>query len=59
MTSKPVSKSANYYLDDDEKAIYGNRMADGYIKKDLLGKGGCGIVWLAVSRETGEEIAVK
>ena len=32
-------------LTKDEKLIYGDRMMHGYIKKKLLGKGGCGIVW--------------
>ena len=33
-------------LTKEEKAIYGNRTMKHYIKKKLLGKGGCGIVWL-------------
>ena len=33
-------------LTKDEKLIYGDRIMKGYIKKQLLGKGGCGIVWL-------------
>ena len=33
-------------LTKDEKIIYGDRIMKGYIKKKLLGKGGCGIVWL-------------
>ena len=32
-------------LTKDEKLIYGDRIMHGYIKKKLLGKGGCGIVW--------------
>ena len=36
----------NQELTKDEKMIYGDRIMKGYIKKKLLGKGGCGIVWL-------------
>ena len=41
-------------LTKDEKAIYGDRIMKGYIKIKLLGKGGCGIVWLcSSSNKTG------
>ena len=33
-------------LSKDEKLIFGDRIMKGYIKQKLLGKGGCGIVWL-------------
>ena len=36
----------NQELTKDEKLIYGDRIMKGYFKKKLLGKGGCGIVWL-------------
>ena len=36
----------NQELTKDEKFIYGDRIMKGYFKKKLLGKGGCGIVWL-------------
>ena len=36
----------NQELTKDEKLIYGERIMKGYNKKKLLGKGGCGIVWL-------------
>ena len=36
----------NIELTKDEKIIYGDRIMKGYTKKKLLGKGGCGIVWL-------------
>ena len=32
-------------LTKDEKTIYGDRIMHGCIKKKLLGKGGCGVVW--------------
>ena len=40
------NKDKNQELTKDEKIIYGDRIMKGYIKKKLLGKGGCGIVWL-------------
>ena len=36
----------NQELSKEEKLIYGNRIMKGYNKIKLLGKGGCGIVWL-------------
>ena len=33
-------------LSKDEKLIFGDRIMKGYTKQKLLGKGGCGIVWL-------------
>lgn len=39
--------------------MYGNRIATGYKKIDLLGKGGCAIVWLAQHIETGKKVAIK
>ena len=41
-----VTNDKNQELTKDEKLIYGDRMMKGYIKHKLLGKGGCGIVWL-------------
>ena len=40
------SNNKNQELTNDEKIIYGERIMKGYIKQKLLGKGGCGIVWL-------------
>ena len=51
--------SSGYSLTDHEKSVYGNRMAPGYKKLDLLGKGGCAIVWLARHLDTGKKVAVK
>lgn len=51
--------ASGYNLTDHEKSVYGNRMAPGYKKIDLLGKGGCAIVWLAKHLETGKSVAVK
>ena len=41
-----VTNDKNQELTKDEKLIYGDRIMKGYIKHKLLGKGGCGIVWL-------------
>ena len=41
-----VNNDKNQELTKDEKFIYGDRMMKGYTKHKLLGKGGCGIVWL-------------
>jgi len=46
------------YLTNEEKLIYGNREPKGYKKIKLLGKGGCGIVWLCINSK-GNEFAVK
>ena len=46
------------YLTNEEKLIYGNREPKGYKKIRLLGKGGCGIVWLCINSK-GNEFAVK
>ena len=39
-------------LTKEEKDIYGNRNMKNYHKKKLLGKGGCGIVWLCAKNNT-------
>ena len=39
-------RQPNYTLSDEERAIYGDRTASGCVKLDLLGKGGCALVWL-------------
>ena len=41
-------------LTKDEKIIYGERNMSGYIKKKLLGKGGCGIVWLCQKKNNND-----
>ena len=46
------------YLTNEEKLIYGNREPKGYKKIRLLGKGGCGMVWLCINSK-GNEFAVK
>jgi len=44
---------------ESEKATYGDRVPAGYEKIDLLGKGGCALVWLAKNSKTGEMVALK
>ena len=46
-------------LTEQEKEKYGNRCPQGYTKIELLGKGGCAIVWLAKNNETGKKYALK
>jgi len=46
-------------LTDDEKLMYGNRCPKGYKKLNLLGRGGCALVWLAIDDSTGTEVAIK
>ena len=60
------STEKNPELTKDEKIIYGDRNMPGYIKKKLLGKGGCGIVWSCLKKkeindesEKEKEFAVK
>ena len=43
-------------LTKEEKLIYGNRTMKNYNKIKLLGKGGCGIVWLCYKSNLNENI---
>ena len=45
-------------LTAEEKLIYGDREPKHYKKVKLLGKGGCGVVWLVIDQE-GKEYAAK
>ena len=47
VVSKPKKVAADCVLFDDEKQKYGDRCPRGYNKLQLLGKGGCAVVWLA------------
>jgi serine/threonine protein kinase len=49
----------HWVLTEQEKSLYGDRVPKGYEKLDLLGKGGCALVWLAKKIETGETVALK
>ena len=42
-------------LTKDEKIIFGNRTMKKYYKKKLLGKGGCGIVWLCYKSDLNSD----
>ena len=46
-------------LTKEEKLIYGNRNMKNYIKIKLLGKGGCGIVWLCYKNINKENVDTK
>ena len=43
-------------LTKEEKLIYGNRTMKNYYKIKLLGKGGCGIVWLCHKKINNEKL---
>jgi serine/threonine protein kinase len=60
-TTKRSQKSSDLMADlsESEKTLYGNRSPDGFEKIQLLGKGGCAIVWLAKNQETGQKVALK
>ena len=48
------------FLTQDEKNLYGDRTpSESYKKIKLLGKGGCGIVWLVKNIENQKEFACK
>ena len=40
-------------------AHWNNRCPSGYGKLDVLGKGGCAVVWLGLDRRTREKVAIK
>jgi hypothetical protein len=44
---------------DSEKAQYGDRVPKGFDKIDLLGKGGCALVWLGREQSSGKKVAMK
>lgn len=46
-------------MTDEEKQIYGNRFPKGYKKVNMLGRGGCALVWLAIDERNGQKVAVK
>ena len=46
-------------LTKDEKIIYGDRIMQGYIKKKLLGKGGCGVVWCCHKKKETQDETIK
>lgn len=58
LSARPTFNNCN--LSDSEKALYGDRCPSGYKKLDMLGKGGCAIVWLGQDKEEGaERVAMK
>ena len=52
-------RPANYVLSDQERSLYGERCPGGYMKLDLLGKGGCALVWLGQDLQRDELVAMK
>lgn len=53
------SKEKPPELTKEEKTVFGERIMKGHIRKRLLGKGGCGIVWLCIKTKNSNEVAVK
>lgn len=45
-------------LTESDKEMYGDREPEGYIKKNMLGKGGAAVVWLGVNQKK-ESVALK
>ena len=56
-----LSKSVNQSLCEDEVKMYGalGKCPKGYKKLNLLGKGGCAVVWLCKDLKTNEKVAIK
>eukprot|EP00345_Euplotes_harpa_P011296 CAMPEP_0168348940 /NCGR_PEP_ID=MMETSP0213-20121227/20080_1 /TAXON_ID=151035 /ORGANISM="Euplotes harpa, Strain FSP1.4" /LENGTH=289 /DNA_ID=CAMNT_0008358707 /DNA_START=40 /DNA_END=905 /DNA_ORIENTATION=+ len=52
-------KAQSWTLSDQEKKVYGNRTPKDYIKLDILGRGGCALVWLAKQTATKQIVALK
>ena len=48
-------------MDSDEAKLYGalTRCPKGYDKLDILGKGGCAVVWLGKNEKTGRKVGIK
>jgi len=44
---------------DSEKQQYGDRTPKGFQKYELLGKGGCALVWLGRELASGKQVAMK
>ena len=57
--SLPKPKRKAEELLESDKLIYGDRCPKGFEKLQLLGKGGCAIVWLAKEQTTGATVALK
>lgn len=54
-----VNEKKKVLLTDEEKKEYGQRFPKGYKRMKLLGKGGVGVVWLAVATVDGNMVAIK
>ena len=58
-STKAKKPAPDCVLFDTEKQLYGDRCPKGYNKLNLLGKGGCAVVWLAQDQQTGQKVALK
>ena len=56
-----IQKSVQENLSEEDQKMYGAfaRCPEGYSKIDVLGKGGCAVVWLCQDKQTGQLVAVK
>jgi len=50
-----IQKSVQENLSEEDQKMYGAfaRCPEGYSKIDVLGKGGCAVVWLCQDKQTG------
>jgi serine/threonine protein kinase len=48
-------------LSEEDVKMYGayNRQPNGFTKLEVLGKGGCAVVWLCQDQKNGKLVAVK
>ncbi len=58
-TLKTYERARSYTLSEQERAAYGERCPTGCVKLDLLGKGGCALVWLGQDLQRDENVAMK
>ena len=56
-----LDKSIKEHLLEDEIKLYGvnSRCPKGYTKQEILGKGGCAVVWLCQDIENDRKVAIK
>ena len=56
-----INRSVQINLQEDDVRLYApfTRCPKGYRKIDLLGKGGCAVVWLCYHEQTRQKVAVK
>lgn len=60
-TKFDFQRSVAESMSEEDAKMYGayNRAPNGYAKIEVLGKGGCAVVWLMQELKTGNLVAVK